>query len=252
MTAEWRERLLALLSPLGLLLVWELVVRAGWLDSRLFPPPTRIIAALWDLLISGVLLTHLKASLGRILGGFVVGTVPGLVLGVAMGLSRPVRLLLQPLVAATYPVPRSAMLPLILIIFGLGELSKVMIVAISVFYLVLINTAAGVMNIAPIYLDVGRNLRATRLQTFWTIALPGAMPLVMTGMRLGLGIGLIVIVVAEFTAANEGIGYMIWESWQTFAVEKMYVGLIVISLLGWLTSVLSDELEYRLVPWRER
>lgn len=126
---------------------------------------------------------------------------------------------------------KSADLPLILLIFGLGEASKIVMVAIGVFYPVLINAAAGVMEINKIYLDVGRSFKASRWQVFRTIALPGAMPLIMTGVKLGVGIGLILIAIAEMIGAKSGLGYMIWNAWEILSVETMYVGLIVIALL---------------------
>ncbi|HET8678737.1 MAG TPA: ABC transporter permease, partial [bacterium] len=186
----------------------------------------------------------------RVLLGFVVGAIPGLGLGLAMGLSRWVRAALNPMIAATYPIPKSAIVPLVMLIFGLGEASKVALVAIGVFYLVLINTMAGVMNIQRIYLEAARNFGADRLGLFRTVALPGALPLIFTGLRLGMGIGLILIVIAEMVGARSGIGYMIWQAWQIFAVERMYVGLVVIAILGWLTSLILDGIERLLVPWK--
>jgi NitT/TauT family transport system permease protein len=139
---------------------------------------------------------------------------------------------------------------LILLIFGLGEASKIVMVAIGVFYPVLINTSIGVLEINKIYLDVGRNFGASRWQVFRTIALPGAMPHIMSGVKLGLGMGLILISIAEMIGAKSGLGFMIWNAWELLAVETMYVGLIVIALLGFILSSLLSELERVLVPWR--
>src|SRR5436309_1230135 len=125
-------------------------------------------------------------------------------------------------------------------------------VAVGVFYLVLINTMAGVLNIQPIFLDVGRNFGASRLQVFRTIAFPGALPLIFAGLRLGLGIALILIVIAEIVGARSGIGYMIWQAWTIFQVERMYVGLVVIAVLGWLAALIIDAVERVLIPWRPR
>src|SRR5581483_1934164 len=162
------------------------------------------------------------------------------------------RAVVEPLVAATYPVPKSAILPLILLIFGLGEASKIAMVAIGVFYPVLINAMAGVMQINRIYLDVGRNFQASRAQVFRTIALPGALPFIMTGVKLGLGMGLILIAIAEMIGAKSGLGYMIWNAWEILSVETMYVGLLVIAVLGFVFTVLLNELERWIVPWKER
>jgi NitT/TauT family transport system permease protein len=241
-----------MLSPLALLVLWEIAGRSGWIDVRFFPMPSAIVKRLYALAMSGELAVHLIASGRRLLIGFVVGGVPALFLGVAMGLSRPLRSAINPLVAATYPIPKSAIFPLLLLVFGLGEASKVAMVAIGIFYPLLISTVAGVTNIPSIYLDVGRNFGASRWQVFRTIAIPGALPSVMAGIKLGVGLGLILIVIAELTGADSGIGYMIWNAWQILSVETMYVGLLLIALLGFLFTLLLDAIERRLMPWQSR
>ena len=245
-----RERLIGLLSPAVLLLLWELFARIGWIDQRFFPAPSSIVTTFVELSRSGELWTNLSASLMRLFWGCLLGGIPALLLGLAMGLYRPVRALIDPLVAATYPIPKSAILPLVLLIFGLGEGSKIAMVALGVFYPMIINTTAGVLEIDRIYLDVGKNFGASRWQTFRTIALPGAAPLIMAGMKLGAGMGLILIAIAEMIGAQSGIGYMIWNAWQVFQVEKMYVGLLVTAILGFGTAILLNWLERVLIPWK--
>jgi ABC-type nitrate/sulfonate/bicarbonate transport system permease component len=251
MNARKRERLLSALSPVSLLLLWELAARVGWIDVRFFPAPSSILVKFGALMASGELWTHVWASLQRLFWGFLLGGIPALLLGVIMGLSRPVRALVDPLIAATYPIPKSAILPLILLIFGLGEASKIVMVALGVFYPIIINTMSGVVQIDRIYLDVGRNFGAGRWQMFRTIALPGAMPSIMAGVKLGLGMGLILIAIAEMVGAREGIGYMIWNAWQILTVETMYVGLTVIALLGFVFTLLLNEIESLVLPWRQ-
>jgi NitT/TauT family transport system permease protein len=249
-SSQNKERLLSIFSPFLLLILWEVLVQAGLLDKRFFPAPSSIVGTFGQLVTSGELFRHLQASIARIIIGFMLGAIPALIVGVTMGLSRWVRAFLSPMVAALYPIPKIAILPLVMLIFGLGEQSKWVIIAIGVFFLVLYNTMAGVMNIPNIYLDVGRNFGASKVQFFWTVALPGALPLIFTGVKLAAGVALLIIVAAEFVGAKTGIGYMIWQSWQTFSVETMYVGLVVISMLGYLVSLGLDELEHLLIPWR--
>ena len=122
--------------------------------------------------------------------------------------------------------------------------------AIGVFYPVLINSTTGVLEINKIYLDVGRNFGATRWQVFRTIAFPGAVPHIMSGVKLGIGMGLILIAIAEMIGAKSGLGFMIWNAWEVLSVETMYVGLITIALLGFIFSVILDEVEKVLVPWK--
>jgi len=245
-----RDRMISVASPVALLLLWELAVRADLVDARFFPAPSRILSTLVGLAESGQLWTHTWASMQRLFWGSLIGMVPALILGLLMGLYRLARSIVEPLVAATYPVPKSAILPLILLIFGLGEASKIAMVAIGVFYPVLVNAAAGVREIDRIYLDVGHNFRASRWQVFRTIALPGALPLVMTGVKLGVGMGLILVTIAEIVGARSGLGYMIWNAWEILSVETMYAGLLMIALVGFLFTLVLNELEQWIIPWK--
>jgi len=244
------ERLVSWLSPFVVLVVWELLVRIRVLDLRFFPAPSSVSKTLFDLIVSGALLDDIGISLTRISAGFAIGASAGMILGLIMGLSRLVRAAIKPLVGVIYPIPKIAILPLVMLIFGLGESSKYAIVAIGVFFLVMLNTMAGVMTIDKIYLDVGRNYGARRIDVLRTIAIPGALPLIFTGLRLAWGTALLLIVAAEFVSARSGLGYRIWNAWQTFAVEEMYSGLLTISALGLLSFAILDVIERRLIPWK--
>jgi ABC-type nitrate/sulfonate/bicarbonate transport system permease component len=245
------EQLVSVCSPLMLLLIWEAAGQIRLIDTRFFPTPSTIVLqAAVPMIKSGELWTHLSISLARIGIGFVLGALPGVIIGLAMGLNPLVRAAIQPLVDATFPIPKSAIAPLFLMIFGIGEESKYAIIATAVIYLVLINTVSGVRNIDRIYLDVGKNYGASRLMMFTDIALPGALPMVFTGLKLGMGVALIIIVIAEIIGAKSGIGFLIWNSWQVFQVEKMYVGLMVSALLGFCSAALLNVVERRLIPWK--
>ena len=244
------ERTASLLSPLLLLVIWEIGAVTGHVDTRFFPAPSAIFAEGGRMLKTGELWMHLSISLERIAIGFALGAIPGILIGLATGLFSPVRAVIQPLVDATFPIPKIAILPLFIMTLGLGEESKYAIIATGVIYFVLINTAAGVRNIDKIYLDVGKNFGAGRWMMFTDVALPGALPLIMAGLKLGTGVALLVIVSAEFVGAKSGIGFMIWTSWQVFQVEKMYVGLLVCAALGFALAILLEYLERILIPWK--
>jgi NitT/TauT family transport system permease protein len=250
LAAKRRDRIISIASPIGFLVAWEIAARLQLIDVRFFPAPSTIIAVLVELARSGELMENVTISLQRIFLGFLLGSVPGVVIGIVMGISRPVRAFVDPLIAATYPIPKSSILPLILLIFGLGEMSKVMMVAIGVFYPIAINATAGVLQISPIYLDVGKSFKASRWDTFRTIALPGALPFIMTGVKLGMGLALILIAVAEMVGARSGIGFMIWSAWETFSVGRMYAGLFVIALIGFVLSLLVNEVERWVIRWK--
>ncbi len=244
------EGILTVAGPLLLLLIWEVLSRTKTIDPLFWPPPS----SLWDttrvLIEKQDLLGDIQISLYRILAGFVVGTIPGIVLGLAMGLFWPVRVFFMPLAAAIYAVPKIAILPLVIIALGIGESSKVAVVALSIFFLVVLNTMSGVLELDRTFRDVASNLGANRFELFWSVALPGAMPAIFTGMRLALGFALIVIVGTEFLAADKGIGYMIWQNYQTLRIRQMFVGLIVTGLMGWILTLVLNVIERFAMPWR--
>lgn len=243
---------MAAASPIVLLLLWEIAARAHLLDTRFFPAPSSVLGELTDLLLSGELLVNIGWTVQRVLIGFVCGAVPAILLGLVMGLSPVLNALLRPSIAAIYPIPKIALFPLIMLIFGLGETSKWVIVGIAVFFQVFFSTLAGVMNIERIYLDVATNFGASRWQAYRTVALPAALPFIFTGCQLGLGMALIVVVVAEQFGTKTGLGFMIWRSWQIFEVRDMFAALIMVALLGYGSQLAMMALERRLVQWKPR
>ncbi len=246
---EW-DRWLAVLSPVGLLLVWELFSRTGVLDGRFVPPPSVIGQTLVSLTRTGELPYHVGVSVERILAGFVLGAVPAVALGLAMGLNRSIRAAVMPLVTALYPIPKIAVYPLIIFYLGIGEASKVGIVALSIFFLVLLNTMAGVLGLDRAYVNIARAYGARPIDVFTTIAWPGALPSIFTGLKLGMGFALIVIVGAELLGSDAGIGFLIWRAYQIFAIDVMFAGLLITALLGWLATAGLDWIERWALPWR--
>ena len=244
------EHSLAIASPLLLLAAWQLGATAGWIDARFFPAPTAIFAAAWSMAASGELWHHVATSSGRIVVGFLMGAVPGIVLGMAMGMNRYCRAVCQPLINAVYPIPKIAVLPLILLVLGLGEASKYAVIAVGVFFQVVITTTAGISAIEKIYFDVASSFGAGRLKTITSVLLPGSLPVIFAGVRLGIGVALLLVVAAEMVAAKSGLGFLIWQSWQMFSVENMYVGLLMIALLGVLFFQAIALLEGRLLRWK--
>jgi len=245
-------RILSVLSPVTLLLLWEFLAHIHAIDIRLLSSPSLIIKSFIPLLLSGELLHNTSVSVQRVLWGFLGGSIPGILLGISMGLSPFVRCAIEPMIAATYPIPKLALMPLILLVFGLGETSKIFTIAIGVFYLVVINTMAGVLNIDKIYLDVARNFGANRRNFYLTVAFPGALPMIFAGLKLGMGMALILIVAAELSAAKAGIGWMIWRAYDMFDIEQMFVSLIMLSFLGYLFSLLLDLIEGWVLPWKQQ
>lgn len=246
---RWKQ-MLTIASPIFLLLLWEILSRTGLLDIRFFPPPTAIIRTFINMVASGVLFENVGVSLYRIFLGFLLGVIPGVVVGLLMGLYSPIRHFMSPIVMALMPIPTLALLPMIIILFGIGDLSKVITIAGSVFFPVVINTVAGVLNIDSIYLDVAKNYEAGRVNFFMKIALPGALPVMLEGIQMGQAIALLTIVAAEMMGATSGIGFLIWTSYKAFLLKEMYVGIILISFFGYLFSLILRGIQKKMVPWR--
>jgi ABC-type nitrate/sulfonate/bicarbonate transport system permease component len=250
MSAKLRERLLYLISPIGLLLVWELLIRAGFGDRRFIPPPSDIAVRFWQLTLNGELAMHTAATLWRVLAGFVIGAVPAVAIGLLMAMFRPVRIFFDPLVAALMPIPKVALMPLLLLAFGFGDASKIALVATAVFFPVVVNTYAGAANIERIYWDVAKNYGASTYVMFTRVVFFGALPLIFAGLRIALAVSFVVLVAAEFVASKTGLGYLIWNSWELLQVDYMFVGIIVIGILGLITAVLFQEIERKFIPWK--
>lgn len=245
-----RDLGLAVVTPVVLLLAWEVAALTGALDRRLFTPPSQILVRGWDMIVGGDLWIHVGATVARLAAGLVLGAAAGIVVGLLMGVWRPVRAALGPTFTALYALPKIAILPLLLLIFGLTETPKVLSVAISVFFVVQINTLAGIMQIDARILEAARAYRASGWRLFRYVLLPGATPSILTGLRVSAGMAVIVVTAVEFVASNNGLGYLIWNSWQLFQPQTMFVGLITVSVIGALVTGLVIALERVVLPWR--
>jgi NitT/TauT family transport system permease protein len=200
--------------------------------------------------MNGKLAVDLAATLSRVFLGVACGAVPGLILGLIIGRSHRLRAIIDPFVAAAHPVPKIALLPIIMIVFGIGETSKVMVVAMAAFFPVAINAIAGVRQISPIHFEVAANYGATPLKVFTRVVMPGSLPLVLAGMRLALNAALLVTIAVELVAAQNGLGVMVWFAWQTLRTEELYASVAVAAALGVGFNLFLRRLEILLVPWQ--
>jgi len=239
-----------LASPIGLLVVWQLLLMAGFGDRRFIPAPTDIAVRFWQLVLNGELFVHTGVTLYRVFAGYIIGAVPGIAVGLLMAMFRPVRLFFDPLVAALFPIPKVALMPLLLLAFGFGDASKIALVAIAVFFPVVVNTYAGAANIEKLYWDVAKNYGASPYVLFTRVVFFGALPLIFAGLKIALAVSFVVLVAAEFVASKSGLGYLIWNSWELLQVDYMFVGIVVIGILGLVFSVLFQEIENVVIPWK--
>lgn len=239
--------------PFALLLLWEVLARAGFIDQRFFPAPSKIFSGMIALLSNtgerARLLTDIGATYQRLIVGYGIGATLGVVTGVTMGLSTNVRYCLGPLVNATFPTPKLAIFPLLIVIFGLGDPSKIALIALGVFYMTCLSTLSGVLYSNPLHLDVAQAFKMPAWTRWSRVVVPAALPQIVTGLKLGLGQALILVVSAEFVAAQQGLGQFIWDSWQVLDVSRMFVGLIVVALTGGVAVLIGEAVERKLIPW---
>jgi ABC-type nitrate/sulfonate/bicarbonate transport system permease component len=245
-----KERWLIVSMILIPLIAWECFSRMGIISSLFFPPPSIIFLTFVRMITHGKLLANVGATLWRVCLGLILGGASGLLLGLAMGWSRRIRVVIDPFIAAAHPIPKIAILPLIMILFGIGESSKVVVVAVSTFFPMLINTVAGVTQISPIHFEVAKNYGANLTKIFTRVIVPGSLPLILAGARLALNIALLISIAVELVAAEQGLGAMIWLAWQTLRTEELYVSLAVTAILGIVFNFLLQRISLHFVPWQ--
>jgi ABC-type nitrate/sulfonate/bicarbonate transport system permease component len=241
---------LAIAAITGAILGWWLLSVSGLIDPVLLPSPTEVVAALIQSFQDGSLWINIWASLLRVVQGFLLGFAIAVPVGVLMGNSRIFRGLVEPLVELVRPIPPIAIIPLAILWFGIGELSKVFIIAYGAFFPILVNTMAGFREVDPVLVRVARTLGASRWQIFRDVVLRSALPFIIVGSRLGMGLAFIVLVAAELIASSEGLGYLINDARYNFRTDRVFLGMILIGVLGLILNKLLIEIERRLLRWR--
>jgi NitT/TauT family transport system permease protein len=229
--------------------VLELIVRGGAHTGLFLPAPSAVLVSLGQMLASGSLPGHIVATLTRISLGLLCGAGVGLVLGLLMGTSKRMRRVLDPIVAAIHPIPRLAFFPLLIVVLGVGETSKLAGVSLGAFFPMLLNTVAGVRGMNPVHLELARNYGASRRQMFLHVLLPGTMPLMLTGLRLSSNVAFHSTIGVEMVGSRTGIGALLWLSWQTFRIDHLYAILVVIAAIGIGLATLIRWITQRSAPW---
>ncbi len=236
-------------SALALLVLWECASATGRLRAVFFPRPSTIVAHLRDLALDGKLGGHLATTLVRIGWSFSLAAILGVAIGLGMGLWRRLREGLDPVFAVIYPIPSVLFLPLVSFLVPPGEIALIVTAAVTSFFLIAFTTSHGVRQIDRLVVEAARHYGAGGWRLFAAVLLPGALPFIFTGLRLGLGFALIVVVAVEIVSASRGLGALLWLSWQVLKVEDMYATFSVIALLGALLSWGLAALRTRLLPW---
>lgn len=239
----------SLAAPLFVLLAWEATCRLAQVSPALLPPPSQVARKWIEYLRSGELASDTFATLFRVVVGFAIGAGLALPLGLWMGAREKVYLVFNPLIQLLRPIPPIAFIPLSILWFGLGNPPAFFLIALGAFFPILMNTIAGVRNVDAIYLRVAQNLGASSSTLFRRVLLPGAMPSILAGLRIGVGVAFICVIVAEMIAVNNGLGYRILEAREYFWSDKIIAGMISIGILGLAIDTGMARLSDRLLRW---
>ena len=239
---------LSLAAVVGL--YWFVALRPGT-NAALVPVPPKILAAFVEELANGNLLTNTLASIQRVLIGFFIGAALALILGALAGWFKWWGWILNPIIDAIRPIPALAYIPLVIVWVGIGEPSRLIIIALAVFKPCVVNARAGMQEVAQIYVDAARTLGASKWRVFTTVAIPSAIPYFIAGLRTGVSTGFLALVAAELIAAPSGLGFMIQNAGQYFRTDVTIVGIIVIGLLGALLDQIANRTGRVLTRWSE-
>ena len=232
------------------LALWAVIGAAEVFHPSLFPPPWEVGATLFTMMADGELFRHIAVSLSRVFFGFTVATLIAIPLGIAMGLSRRVFLFVEPLVEFLRPVPPLALIPLAVVWFGIGWTSKVFLISYGCFFAIVVNTVAGMRAVEPVHVRAAQALGASRWHILIHVVLRSAVPDIVVGLRLALGLAFLLIVGAELIAASEGLGWLIWDARFHFMGDRILVGMIAIGFVGFCLNWLLQMVESRLLRWR--
>jgi len=235
--------------PIGIILLWQALSAAGLISSRVLPAPTDVLAAAWKLIKSGELARNIWVSFWRAAVGFAIGGAFGFILGLANGLSRRSERIFDSTLQMLRNIPHLAMIPLVILWFGIGEEAKVFLVALGVFFPIYINTQHGIRSVDPQLVEMGRTYGMSPAELFRRVILPGALPSIFVGLRFGLGIMWLTLIVAETIAASSGIGYMAMQAREFLLVDVVVLSIVIYALLGKLADSTARMLERVCLSW---
>ena len=232
-----------------IILVWQLFTSAGWINTQLFPSPLQVARAAVKMYMDGILMDDLDVSLTRAGIGFLVGSVLGIISGLMTSRMKLFRILVYPFFNILRPIPAIALVPIAIVWFGIGEDSKYFVISYTVFLAVWLSTHHGMELVPETYIRASRTLGASRFREFTEVVIPAAAPYIFAGLRLGAALAFLSLVAAELTGASAGIGYRIDEARQYFLVDRMFVGLIELGVLGALLDTVFVVIGKKVLHW---
>ncbi|MBC1922154.1 ABC transporter permease [Listeria grayi] len=249
----WRTNkyIIGTILPIVILIVWQLIATFNILPKQLLPSPIDIVLAFIRLIQSGELLINLYTSLGRAAAGFLLGATLGVGFGLIVGFSRFSEFLIDPTIQLLRMIPHLAILPLFILWFGFGESSKILIIASGAFFPVYINTFLGIRSVDYKLIEVSRVLEFSKWKQITKVIIPAAMPNILLGVRLSMGMAWLSLIVAELMGATSGVGYMISNAREFSQTDVVFVGIVIFACVGKITDSLVHLLEKRLLRWRD-
>ena len=248
---RWTQPAIGLLLPLGLALAWEVTVWLGFSNGRLVPPPTKIFAAIVELARSGELARHIIATLTRVAAGFGLGVLAGTILGAISGYWTLARRLLDPTVQALRAIPSIAWVPLFILWLGIFETSKIVLIAVGVFFPVYLGVMGAILSVDRKIVEVGRTFRLSGPAMIRRILLPAVLPAYVVALRVGLGLGWMFVVAAEFMGASEGLGYLLIDGQQLGKPAQILAAIVIFAILGKTTDWLIEIGSAPLLRWQD-
>lgn len=235
--------------PILLIVAWQVASSTGLLSAQVLPAPSAVVTAFWHLLLSGELWQNVKVSAGRALIGLLIGGSLGFIFGLLNGTSKIASTLFDTTLQMVRNIPALALIPLVILWFGIDESAKLFLVAVGVFFPIYINTYHGIRSVDPQLIEMGQSYGLTRWQLYKEVILPGAMPSILVGLRFALGLVWVLLIVAETISAQSGIGYMTMNAREFLQTDVVLVGILLYALLGKLADVLAQYLERYLLRW---
>jgi ABC-type nitrate/sulfonate/bicarbonate transport system permease component len=245
------EAILPALSVVIFLVVWEAIVRARGIPPIFLPAPSSIAVYLWRMIADGSMEYHLGVTLLRIFAGFFIAAVAGIALGLLMGMSRIIARVADMWIAALYPLPKISLIPLLIIWLGTGESYRIVISAITAFFPIVISTYAGIRQADRGLIKAAKDLGANTHQIQLKVVIPAAMPSILAGLQLGMGVTIILIVAAEMIggSSQSGMGYLLINAGQVMETEKVFASLVVLAVMGAIIIKLQQWIDRRVAPW---
>jgi len=247
---------ISVVTAASLLLIWFVTTTFGWVDPMFLPSPVAVVQRFWEVLTDGFanasLLEHTGWSMLRVFGAFALAMVTAIPIGILMGVNRVARGLFDPIIEFYRPLPPLAYLPLVIIWLGIGEVSKVVLIYMSIFAPMALSARAGVRSVAIEQIHAAYSMGASRWQVIRHIILKSALPEILTGMRIGIGFGWTTLVAAEMVAAQAGLGFMVLNAAEFLVTDVVIMGIVVIGIIAYLFDMLMRYLERKLVPWKGR